>query len=64
MHCQTTPIITATEITLTGYCYKNTCSDWSIIWLMFGSYKMHALNYFASLGIFMFQGRRMQDAYM
>ena len=30
MHHQTTSIRTATEITWTGYCYKNTCSDWLI----------------------------------
>ena len=30
MHHQTTSIRTATEITWTGYCYKNTGSDWLI----------------------------------
>ena len=43
--------MTATEITWTGYFYKintHVQIDWSI----FASYGMHAINYFASLGIF------------
>ena len=41
-----------TEITRTGYFYKNTCLDGSIDLCV-----PHAMNYFASLRIFVRQGR-------
>ena len=48
---------TATEVTKTGYSTKNHLRiDQSI----FAPYGTHATNYFASLGIFMRQGRRTQ----
>ena len=48
--------LAATEITQTGYSAKTLQINWSF----FASYGTHAMIYFASLGIFMQQGRRMQ----
>ena len=45
-------MITATDITQTGYFYKYTCSDRS----NFAFYGTYAMKYAASLGIFMGQG--------
>ena len=48
--------LAATEITQTGYSAKTLQINWSF----FASYGTHAMIYFASVGIFMQQGRRMQ----
>ena len=55
MHRQTTTIITATEITQTGGS-TNARSDQLIDLCVLRD--PHAINYFASLGIFICEGRR------
>ena len=52
--------MTSTEITRNGFIYKYTLIIFQIDRLIFASYGMHAMNYFVSLGIFMYQGCRMQ----
>ena len=58
MHPSTTAIITVTDLQ-TGYFYKYTCSDFFMDLCVYWN-TSHEYYYFASLGIFMHQGCRMQ----
>ena len=58
MHPSTTAIITVTDLQ-TGYFYKYTCSDFFMDLCVYWN-TCHEYYYFASLGIFMHEGCRMQ----